>query len=665
MNDTQHEHLRQPPASIEAEQAVLGSLMIAPEALTALQLSDTDFYWRTNADIFRAIREHAEQGKPFDAVTIGEWFESQGRGNEVRAGSDLVEFAQWAIPSSIETHAAIIRDHALKRSLIELGTDVVNHGFNGAAPADTISEAMSGLARLSSLASSETADPIDLFGDHDLPELKREWLPQQIARYAWDQAEIIGMAPEMMAMSCLVAAAAATHDRIVIKPKGNEGWTERACLWLMVIAPPSSTKSKAISLPLKPLKKIEAEISGDYDRKIAEYIKANEIRKAREKASIRREAKGEGGLDPDEPMPDRPPNLRAIVNDVTSEKLIDLLVDNDRGLLMNCDEIALWFGRHDSYRAGGMGGTDRALALQAYDGGTFTQDRMGRGTVRVPNLSYSLVGTTQPKKIKETVSKMSDDGLLQRFMVMEVATKALYGDEDRPEDVQARNDYERIIRNIWSRAPAEGQQLVVTLSPEADAIRREFHRWVVKVSSTEGLPDMLRSNIGKWKALWPRLALAYHSFGTASASLWPSDHQVSALTAQRVTSLLQRFLLPHAMRFYTDTVASADPVYSLAKRIAAIILSTGDLRLTKKKLQQNMKAWTTAADWQKQATITLLRESGWLTGVDSKRVTGSDTGWSVNPRVHALFAERARIEVARRAETAEALRELRDAAAGR
>src|SRR5688572_33404491 len=80
-HDARIDQLRVPPHSIEAEQAVLGGLMLAPDAYDRVndQLTDNDFYRRDHQLIYRAIRELAEKGRPFDAVTLGEWFESQGK----------------------------------------------------------------------------------------------------------------------------------------------------------------------------------------------------------------------------------------------------------------------------------------------------------------------------------------------------------------------------------------------------------------------------------------------------------------------------------------------------------------------------------------------------------------------------------------------------------
>ena len=88
-HDARIEQLRVPPHSIEAEQAVLGGLMLAPEAYDRIndKLTANDFYRRDHQLIYRAIAELAEKNRPFDAVTLGEWFESNGLSELVAGGA--------------------------------------------------------------------------------------------------------------------------------------------------------------------------------------------------------------------------------------------------------------------------------------------------------------------------------------------------------------------------------------------------------------------------------------------------------------------------------------------------------------------------------------------------------------------------------------------------
>src|SRR6478672_5712209 len=130
--DQRIEHLRVPPQSIEAEQAVLGGLKLAPDAYDRVAdlLVDGDFYRRDHQLIYRAIRELAEKNRPYDAVTLGEWFESMGLSEQVAGGAYLIELASTT-PSAanIAAYADIVRDKAVLRQLIDVGTGIVNDGF--------------------------------------------------------------------------------------------------------------------------------------------------------------------------------------------------------------------------------------------------------------------------------------------------------------------------------------------------------------------------------------------------------------------------------------------------------------------------------------------------------------------------------------------------------
>ena len=132
MSDSRVEHLRVPPQSIEAEQAVLGGLMLAPDAWARVadKVSEADFYRRDHQLILRAIMELAEAKKPYDAVTLGEWFESNGLVEQVAGGAYLIELASTT-PSAanITAYAEIVRDKAILRQLIEAGTGIVNDAF--------------------------------------------------------------------------------------------------------------------------------------------------------------------------------------------------------------------------------------------------------------------------------------------------------------------------------------------------------------------------------------------------------------------------------------------------------------------------------------------------------------------------------------------------------
>ena len=144
-SDARIEQLRVPPHSTEAEQAVLGGLMLAPESYDSVGdvLVENDFYRRDHQLIYRAIRELAEKSRPFDAVTLGEWFDSQGYAEQIGDGAYLVELATTT-PSAanIRAYAEIVRAKPNRIKAIYIrdvsgGTDAERAGEVAALAAET------------------------------------------------------------------------------------------------------------------------------------------------------------------------------------------------------------------------------------------------------------------------------------------------------------------------------------------------------------------------------------------------------------------------------------------------------------------------------------------------------------------------------------------------
>jgi replicative DNA helicase len=152
---TRLDSIRIPPQSIEAEQAVLGGLMLAPAALSKVNVSQEDFYRRDHQLIFKAITELDRRGQPYDAVTLGEWFEAQGQAEMVEGGAYLLELTSTT-PSAanIVAYANIVRDKAVMRAAIEAASQVVNDCYAGGKDSREIVDA--GIGALMQLSKSET-----------------------------------------------------------------------------------------------------------------------------------------------------------------------------------------------------------------------------------------------------------------------------------------------------------------------------------------------------------------------------------------------------------------------------------------------------------------------------------------------------------------------------
>jgi len=131
--DVSTQGLKVPPHSIEAEQAVLGGLMLDNRAWEQIadRISETDFYRKEHRLIYRSIARLEAADIPFDVVTLSEELEKT---HELNDAGGLVYLGRLAkeTPSAanIRAYADIVRERSVLRQLIETGTDIAGNAYN-------------------------------------------------------------------------------------------------------------------------------------------------------------------------------------------------------------------------------------------------------------------------------------------------------------------------------------------------------------------------------------------------------------------------------------------------------------------------------------------------------------------------------------------------------
>lgn len=126
--------VRTPPAAIDAEQNILGALMLVPDRLDDVRelLQPESFFRRDHQIIFRAICELSDAKKPFDAVTLGDWFDRNKLAEQVGGSGYIIDLANTqGSASNIAHYAQIVRDKATLRTIIEIGSNAVSDALDG------------------------------------------------------------------------------------------------------------------------------------------------------------------------------------------------------------------------------------------------------------------------------------------------------------------------------------------------------------------------------------------------------------------------------------------------------------------------------------------------------------------------------------------------------
>ena len=131
--DDEVARLRVPPHSVEAEQSVLGGLLIDNLAWdrAADILTESDFYRHEHRLVFGAIGTLVAAGKPADVITVFEQLQSLGRAEDGGGLAYLNALAQ-SVPSAanIRRYAEIVRERAVLRKLISASDEIATSAFN-------------------------------------------------------------------------------------------------------------------------------------------------------------------------------------------------------------------------------------------------------------------------------------------------------------------------------------------------------------------------------------------------------------------------------------------------------------------------------------------------------------------------------------------------------
>ncbi|MDE0926185.1 MAG: replicative DNA helicase [Methylophilaceae bacterium] len=193
MADDQLDTLKVPPHSIEAEQSVIGGLLLENDALDRVAdiLNVEDFYQHDHKTIYKHIAKLIERNRPADIVTVAESLESTAELSAVGGIAYLGSLAQNT-PSAgnIRRYAEIVRERAIMRKLVSVGTEIVGSAFgpNGRDAQQLLDEAEAKIFKI-----AESGDK----GSEGFQDIK-ELLPQVAEKIdelfsREDQSEVTGI----------------------------------------------------------------------------------------------------------------------------------------------------------------------------------------------------------------------------------------------------------------------------------------------------------------------------------------------------------------------------------------------------------------------------------------------------------------------------------------
>jgi hypothetical protein len=293
-----------------------------------------------------------------------------------------------------------------------------------------------------------------------------------------------------------------------------------------------------------------------------------------------------------------------------------------------------FIGGFDAYKNNGVK-KDRTAALELFDGGPRNRDLV-RDTVWVPNWSACILGGIQTDKLAKAAPTLTDDGLLQRFLMVEVHSTGI--GEDRKPDMDAVDEYDWLVRSLTQLNPEYFGDPIV-LSPEAQVYRQEVESIAHALKEETTLPAAFRGHANKLNGIYARLLLTLHLIETPHrrTDLLP---MVNGETAKRARDLMVKFFIPHTLHLYGMFFGEGA---SDARWVAGHILAHKCQTITARDLKRANKTAFQDNTSRLYGAMNTLVEYQWTKPI--RNATGEKPiKWEVNRLVHSRYAERAEQE---------------------
>jgi phage/plasmid primase-like uncharacterized protein len=458
-------------------------------------------------------------------------------------------------------------------------------------------------------------------------------LPAALSRWIIDEADRMPCPPDFIAAAILVSLGAIIGARCAIKPKSRDDWLIVPNVWGGVVGIPSAKKSPAIGVALKPLDRLivraveghRADLDAFEAEKTIFDAQADAIQQEIKKAAKSTSSSGSNGSaleslgkkfkDHRQQEPAAPTLRRFKTNDTTMEKLGELLRENPAGLLVLRDELVGLIASWD--REGREG--ERAFFLEAWNGcNSFDTDRIGRGSIFIPNHCVSIFGGIQPDKLtgylEQAVNALANDGMLQRFQVLVYPDYRQWEWRDRSPLRDARDRAFFVFETLadfdpvtWGAFPADdvlkfphfrfdetAQEIFIEWSAELhrERIKHEDH-------------PIIAQHLVKFDKLFPAVALILHLAECATTGQRGPVTKEAALRAAAWCDYLEA----HARRCYgllmDDGLRAA---HALAAKVKQRKLSDG---FTARDVRRNQWRYLTT-DESIHAALDWLLDEGWL-----------------------------------------------------
>lgn len=481
----------------------------------------------------------------------------------------------------------------------------------------------------------------------DVAPFTKSMLPKILQKRVYDITERMHCPVDFVAVATIVMLGSVIGSGCAIRPKQKDDWAERPNLWGGIVSPPGKLKSPATAEAFKPYSKLEKNAGIEHADSLRLYNSDKIGREIRLKMLKQQQNKKGApttlttGSSVLEEMMDlsqevKPPTIKRYrTQDATIEKLAELNSANPRGLLVQRDELVglLSLLSREDHQG------DRAFYLEAWNGSqSYTQDRIGRGTIVVDTLCLSVFGSIQPTKLQNYmygVESGQNDGLMQRFQLLVYPDSVKWQLIDELPDKLAQ---EAVTDIVFKLAKCSFLELGAKFDPpdgpryyryEA-SVQSQVNQWLIDLEQLISTEEngIIAEHLSKYRKLVPALSLIFHLVDVVASD---KPHSGIKLSSFRRSLLWATYLESHARRIYglaTDYVLlSAE---SLAKKIKAGELNDG---FTERDVYR--KGWSYLDEELTHPACKELVELGWLKQIKVQSTVGkpNSPSYQINPKL--------------------------------
>ena len=416
-----------------------------------------------------------------------------------------------------------------------------------------------GATNTANAANTDFVGDKGFLGLPEVPPFPVDALPESCRRFVREAAVSLGCSPDLVAVPLLGLLSAAVGNSRQVELK--RGWKESAALFVVVVAEPGDKKTPAQKAALAPLWQAQKRLKREHQEEYEVYEEELRYWEAESKAATK-----EG-----EPAPSKPkePVLKSVVvDDVTVERLADILDENPRGVTSAQDELSGWVLSMNQYKAGGKG-ADRQFWLRVWSNATVKVDRKSRKVPAIISEPWvSVVGSIQPEILPE-LNTGRNDGMTDRFLYSYPEPQhSRHTDEEVSAAAESavQELYERLMGLKMPESDGEPFPGTVPMTKDAWELFKEIAGELSEEAHALTFPRRLRSAWSKLEAYLARLSLVL----ALSRVVEGNEREQVEPPDVFAASVLVGYFKAHARRV-SAKVHGADPMDSLAVALSEFL----------------------------------------------------------------------------------------------